>query len=83
MYHCIVRNIDGEWSVGEIMTHPLNDYELKLTERRKQSRLSSNQLHQELQETKQRLQQQSQLLQQERQEKHHLHQEKLRLQQEL
>ena len=83
MYCCIVCNIDGEWSVGEIMTHPLNDYELKLTERRKQSQLSSNQLHQELQETKQRLQQQSQLLQQERQEKHHLHQEKLRLQQEL
>ena len=37
MYHCIVRNDDGEWSVGEVMTHPLNDYELKLTERRKQS----------------------------------------------
>ena len=58
------------------MTHPLNDYELKLTERRKQSQSSSSQLHQELQEMKQRLQQQSQLLQQERQEK-------LRLQQEL
>ena len=86
MYHCIVRNDDGEWSVGEVMTHPLNDYELKLTERRKQSQSSSSQikqLHQELQEIKQRLQQQSQLLQQERQEKHDLHQEKLRLQQEL
>ena len=37
MYHCIVRNDDGEWSVGEVMKHPLNEYELKLTERRKQS----------------------------------------------
>ena len=36
MYHCIVRNDDGEWSVGDVMTHPLNEYELKLTERRKQ-----------------------------------------------
>ena len=76
--YCIVHNDDGEWCVGEVMTHPLEDYELKLTERRK-SQLSSSQikqLHQELQETKQCLQQQSQLLQQERQEK-------LRLQQEL
>ena len=84
--HCIVRNDDGEWSVGEVMRHPLNDYELKLTEIRRRSQSSLGQL-QELQESKQHLQQ---LLHQERREKqsiqqenHQLHQEKLRLQQEL
>ena len=84
--HCIVRNDDGEWSVGEVMRHPLNDYELKLTEIRRQSQSSLGQL-QELQESKQHL---HQLLHQERREKqsiqqenHQLHQEKLRLQQEL
>ena len=68
------------------MTHPLNNYELKLAERRKQSQPSSSQikqLHQELQETKQRLQQQSQLLQQQSQLLQQERQEKLRLQQEL
>ena len=84
--HCIVRNDDGEWSVGEVMRHPLNDYELKLTEIRRRSQSSLGQL-QELQESKQHL---HQLLHQERREKqsiqqenHQLHQEKLRLQQEL
>ena len=35
--HCIVRNDDGEWCVGEVMTHPLNGYELKLQEKMRQS----------------------------------------------
>ena len=83
---CIVRNHDGEWSVGEVMTHPLNNYELKLAERKKQSQPSSSQikqLHEELQETKQHVQQQSQLLQQQSQLLQQERQEKLRLQQEL
>ena len=31
-----VRNDEGEWCVGEILTHPLNDYEQKLAEKRRQ-----------------------------------------------
>ena len=38
--HCIVRNDDGEWRMGEVMTHPLNDYEQKLREKRRQSQPS-------------------------------------------
>ena len=32
-YNCIAHNDDREWRVGEVMTHPLNDYELKLREK--------------------------------------------------
>ena len=88
--HCIVRNDDGKWCVGEVMTHPLDDYEQKL---RKQSHQPSSQLkkveqlRQELQESKQHFQQEKQQLlldkQQIEEENHQLHQEKLRLQQEL
>ena len=91
--HCIVHNSDGEWSIGEVMTHPLKDYELKLTERRKLSQSSLGQLQeikhlrQKLQESKQHLQQEHQEKQQKiqsiQQENHQLHQEKLRLQEEL
>ena len=78
------------------MTHPLNVYELKLTERKKQSHQPSiseiQQLRQELQESKQHLQQERQekqqlLLDKQRneemlqQEIHQLQQEKLRFQQ--
>ena len=60
----LVRNYDGEWSVGKIMSYPLNDYELTLKERRRQ--LSSSQvqeikqLQQELQQSKQHFQQECQ-----------------------
>ena len=58
------------------MMHPLNDYELKLTERKKQSHQPSiseiQQLRQELQVSKQHIQQQSIQLQQECQEKQQL-----------
>ena len=80
------------------MTHPLNEYELKLTERRKQSRQPSIS---EIQHLRQELQLSKQCLQQERQEKqkllldkkqneerlqqenHQLYQEKFGLQQQL
>ena len=44
VYH-IVHNDDGEWCVGEVMTHPLEDYGLKLTERRKQSTSKFNSIN--------------------------------------
>ena len=76
--------------MGEVMTHPLDDYEQKLTERRKQSHQPSSQvekLRQELQKSKQHFQQEKQQIlldkQQIEEEKHQLHWEKLRLQQEL
>ena len=34
VFHCVVRTDDGEWCVGEVMTYPLNYYELKLRKRR-------------------------------------------------
>ena len=83
-FHCVVHNDDGEWCVGEVMTHPLNDYELKLTERKKQSnhppvnqlqveikqlQVEIKHLHQKLQESNEHIQQLSQRVQQEHQEK--------------
>ena len=38
--HCIVRNDNGEWCVGEIMTYPLNGYKKWLKETRRQSHAS-------------------------------------------
>ena len=78
--------------MGEVMTHPLNDYEKKLTKRRKQSHQPSNQLkeveqlRQELQESKQRFQKEKQQLlldkQQIEEEKQTIQQEYHRLHQE-
>ena len=66
--------------MGEVMTHPLNDYQQKLTERRKQTHQPSitelqveiQRLRQELQVPEQHNQQQSIQFQQERQEKQQL-----------
>ena len=80
------------------MLHPLNDYELKLIERRRHSHQQEmKQLRKELQESKQLLQQErrekqqllmeNQQIEEEKQsiqqQNHQLHQEKLRFQQEL
>ena len=88
MYLILIVHDDGEWQLGDVMTHPLSDYEQKLIKRRQSHQPSfqeMQQLYRQLLESKEQLQQERQEKQriQEtfQQEIRQLHQEKLIFQQ--